>query len=487
MDKRSSIVKFILDDKLVEIDFAKSDSMSPTTTVLKYLRSLPGHKGVKEGCSVGDCGACTVVLGELFEDKILYKAINSCLVFLPALHGKQLITIENLSCNEGDEIILHPVQHHLIQFRGTQCGFCTPGIVMSLFALYKNVDSLSRNDIENALSGNLCRCTGYQSIIKAAEEACEERSDDAFTLNEDKIIEKLKSINKTQEDLLLLQPGTRYVKPADIKSALKYRKDYQEAIIVGGASDLSPSQNRYKAEYKDVIDVSGISELKKCFPDGSGLFIGASVSIEILRTISKESHPALHDILNVFGSMQIRNQATVAGNIASASPIGDLLPVLFVYNATIELQSLEEKRIINIEDFITGYRKTILRTDEIITGIKIPRAPEDEVIRVYKISKRQDLDISTLSAAFRLKLNDNNDIENIMIVYGGMAEVPKRAFRTEKFLKRKSWNREVVEEALPVLYQEFTPISDARSDEEGRRLAARNLLMKFWIETTVRQ
>ena len=485
MDKASAFLRFVLDNDTVEIDFSKSDSITPSTTVLKYLRSLTGHKGVKEGCSVGDCGACTVVTGELVNDKIHYKAINSCLVLMPSLHGKQLITIENLSRKEGDEILLHPVQYHMLKSHGTQCGYCTPGIVMSLFALYKNVDNPALEDIENALTGNLCRCTGYQPIIDAAKNACAQKSNDHFSENETVIIEKLKEIKrKCNGGIKIIINGSGYFKPSHLRDALKYRREFPEAVIFSGATDLSPAKNRFKTHYTDILDISDVTELKKHSINENGLSVGATLSIEEFKSLTRYTYPALHNILEVFGSLQIRNVATVGGNIASASPIGDLLPPLYVYRAKIELQNFDEKRTLDIADFITGYRKTVLKPDEIITGIFLPEPMGDEMIRCYKVSKRKDLDISTLSAAYKLKLNKNNEIEDIMIVYGGMADVPKRALKTEEYLKEKKWNRDTVNEAMEILYNEFTPISDARSDAEARRLAARNLLLKFWIETS---
>lgn len=485
MNNTSSVLSFILDGNIVEIDFNNSDAPSPTTTVLKYLRTLQGHKGVKEGCSVGDCGACTVVLGELKNGKIHYKAVTSCLVFLPALHGKQLITIENLSYIKDQKTELHPVQKQIIELHGTQCGYCTPGIVMSLFALYKNFDNPTRKEIENALTGNLCRCTGYQPIIEAALRACSENPEDIFSKNEIATIEKLKKIlqKNNNKSLALISNTQKYYKPVDLIQALKFRKDFPQAIIISGATDISPKKNRFELELDEIIDISDVPELKYYNSDDNNSYWGACVLLEDLKSFSEDNLPALHNILEVFGSMQIRNLASIGGNVASASPISDLLPLLFIYDAQIEVSSLQDKSTIAIKDFIRGYRKTALKVDEIISKITIPKPADYNTIKAFKISKRKDLDISTISAAFRLRLNNDNETEEIMIVYGGMAEVPKRALKTEDYLREKNWDRNVVEEAMTILDNEFKPISDVRSDAETRRLAARNLLLKFWAES----
>ncbi len=483
MANASSVIQFILDDKIVEIDFNKNDAPSPTTTVLKYLRSLQGHTGVKEGCSVGDCGACTVVLGELQNNKIHYRAITSCLAFLPALHGKQLITIENLAGEKDKSTELHPLQKHMIELHGTQCGYCTPGIIMSLFAMYKNIHHPTRDEIELALSGNLCRCTGYQPIIEAAEKACAGSTEDRFSKVESKTIEKLKLIRESNKCLALLSNDIKYYKAEKLNQALKLRQDFPEATIIAGSTDLSPQKNRFQTDYIKIIDISDIAELQTYDHDENNFYFGSGILLEDLRVLISKNFPPLFNILEVFGSVQIRNLATIGGNIASASPIGDLLPLLFIYNARIELCSLNNKRVLEISEFITAYRETALRTDEIISKIIIPKPKKDSIIKAYKISKRKDLDISTLSAAFKLNLNTKNITEEIMIVFGGMAEVPKRAVRTADFLIGKEWNREIIEEATSILNGEFNPISDVRSDAETRLLGAKNLLLKFWTES----
>jgi xanthine dehydrogenase small subunit len=434
---------------------------------------------VKEGCAEGDCGACTVVLGKLGNDnRIHYKAVNSCLVFLPMLHGKQLITVENLRSPQGD---LHPVQQAMVELSGSQCGFCTPGIIMSLFALYKNTNHPAKSDIENELAGNLCRCTGYASIVKAAEQACTKEGDDQFTKREPSTVQLLKNING--ESICIDTEKQKYFQPKKLDEVLLLRSEYPDATIVCGASDVALRVTKKYETLATIIDLSAVSELQSIREDALGLHIGASYVLNDIIPILKHDFKALHYVISLFGSSQIRNLATLAGNLATASPIGDIAPILMAYNSKIVAQSKQGQRTIDLDDFITGYRKTTLQSDEIITEVQIPKTSDQVKVKFYKISKRRDVDISSVNAAFRLELNGNGKIKNIKLVYGAMAESTQRAKRVEQFLIGKSWTRAIVEEAASILEKDFTPISDVRFSAEGRMIAAKNLLVKFWVDT----
>ncbi len=477
------IIRFILDDRIREVDF-QGEGLKPTTTVLNYLRSFPEHKGVKEGCAEGDCGACTIVLAEPGPDgKLIYKAYDSCLLFLPMIHGKQLITIENMALSEQNHKSLHPVQEMMVETNGSQCGYCTPGIVMSLFGLYKNHHEPSTEIIEDTLTGNLCRCTGYESIIKAAKQACSDGGNDHFSLKEKETLEILQEIVKNKESLELRAKDQIYLKPFSLEEALQMRKEHPEAIVINGSTDVALRQTKKKEHIPAILDISGIEEMKNYSEDEGHCTFGSGMSLEDFKRLTETRFPALHGILKVFGSLQIRNIATLGGNIGSASPIGDTLPVLFACKARLELSSLKNKRKINIEDFIQGYRKTDLKADELITSVIIPNNEKGIIIWSHKVSKRKDLDISTVNAGFRLKLEEGM-VKEIILAYGGMAEVTKRALKAEKFLKEKKWSRENVEEAMQILATEFKPISDARSGAEFRTAAAKNLLLKFYTETS---
>lgn len=471
-------ISFILDGKLTEIDFDR-EHRSPTTTVLNYLRSLPSHKGVKEGCAEGDCGACTVVIAEMGSDKRLrYESVDSCLLFLPMLHGKQLITVENLRNASGE---LHPVQSAMVETGGSQCGFCTPGIVMSLFALYKNCDHPSRDEIEEALGGNLCRCTGYKPIVEAAARACVHGGMDHLSADEPRILELLKSISG--QSITFATGGQQYFRPASLGEAVALLHRYPEAIVICGATDIALRVTKNHEVLKEVLDLSGVEELKEIVETEPSISIGAAVTLnEIMPRIST-TLPALHNMLSVFGSQQIRNLATLGGSLGTASPIGDALPVLIAYGAKAVLESLNGRREVALNDFVTGYRTTVRKHDELITTVVMPKQLNGARVKSYKISKRKDLDISTLSAGFRLELDRGDVVKSIRLVYGGMAEKTKRAAAAERYLVGKVWDRQTVGEAMEFIDGDFSPISDARSGAEFRKVAARNLLLKFFEET----
>ncbi|MES2836571.1 MAG: xanthine dehydrogenase small subunit [Bacteroidota bacterium] len=471
-------IKFVLDGKITKLTF--SDELKPTTTVLNYLRKNPCHKGVKEGCAEGDCGACTIVLGELNKDKIKYKAIDSCLVFLPMLHGKQLITVENLSQKEK----LHPVQESLVNCNGSQCGYCTPGIVMSLFSLYKNENNPSKEVVEDALTGNLCRCTGYKPIIESAFLSCNKNGKDIFSDSENEVVAQLKVIQKEENSIEIETENQHYYQPSTKEEALAIRYKKQDAVMISGATDVALRVTKRHELLTEIIDLSHVEDLKDCSISDYHIKFGAGMTLEDVKVVAENELPALYETLKVFGSKQIRCLATFGGNLGSSSPIGDTLPTLMAYNAEIKLQSVEGERRVNMNNFVLGYRQTERKPSELITKIIIPKPAANTQVKFYKVSKRKDLDISTVSGGFSVTL-ENGCVMAITLAYGGMAAVTKRAAKAEHYLTGKSWSREHVEHAMQLVADDFTPISDARSGAEFRTLAAKNLLLKFWVETNV--
>jgi xanthine dehydrogenase small subunit len=466
----SSTLKFVWENKIHSIS-----NIDPNETILNYVRLNLKKTGTKEGCAEGGCGACTVVLGDLKNNKIDYQAINSCIAFVPSLEGKQLILVEDLVSKNG---ALHSVQEAMINYHGSQCGFCTPGFVMSLFAMYKNFSSYNKENIQDSISGNLCRCTGYRPIVDAAKSLNNVNRLDQFDKNKKKIISLLKKINS--ENLIIQNRNKKYFSPKNINELKKTIKDNPNSIFLSGGTDLSLNVTKGRKDINNIISLNLIKELKFIKERNGNIEVGAATSLIEFELFIKKYYPDFNAILKRYGSVQIRNVATIAGNIATASPIGDTLPLLLSLDAKVVLQKISKKTILPLNNFFVSYRKTKLKKGQFIHSIIIPIFKKN-IFKAYKISKRIDDDISSVCASFNLEIN-NKKIKNIKIAYGGMAPIPKRAINCEKTLINSNLSEEIFEKAKKNLEKDFSPINDTRATKGYRMEVAKNLLMKCFIE-----
>ena len=466
----SSAIQFIWNNKILKID-----NPDPNETLLNFIRLKIKKTGTKEGCAEGGCGACTVVLAELKKNALTYKAINACISFVTILQGKQLILVEDLSNNNGS---LHQVQKAMVDYHGSQCGFCTPGFVMSLFAMQKNCSSYTEENIRDSISGNLCRCTGYRPIIDAAKSLNNKNKSDKFVKNKKKIINLLKKIKP--ENINIKNGNKKYFAPRTITELKKTIKDYPNSNFLSGGTDLSLIVTKERKDIDNIISLNSINELNFIEEKNENIVVGAATSLREFELFIKKYYPDFTAILNRYGSVQIRNVGTIAGNIATASPIGDTLPLLLSLDAKVVLQSLNKKTILPLKNFFISYRKTKLKKRQFIHSIIIPILKKN-IFKAYKISKRIDDDISSVCASFNLEIK-NKKIKNIKIAYGGMASIPKRAINCEKTLINTNISEENIEKTKKTLEKDFKPISDMRASKNYRMEIAKNLLMKCLME-----
>jgi len=465
----SNTIKFIFEDKIQEIK-----NPDPNETILNYIRLKLKKTGTKEGCAEGGCGACTIVTGELKKNKIIYKAINSCIAFTTSLEGKQLIVVENLLLKDGS---LHPVQSAMVNYHGSQCGFCTPGFVMSLFSMYKNNSSYDEKTIEESISGNLCRCTGYRPIIDAAKSLKNIKSDQ-FKKNKRKTITLLKKIRP--KSISINNQNKKYFAPKTINELKKIIKKYPNLDFFSGGTDMSLIVTKQKKNLDNIIYLNSIDELNYIKENYKYIEVGATTPLIQFESFIKKYYSDFNIVLKRYGSVQIRNVATMAGNIATASPIGDSLPLLLSLDASIVIESFNKKTILPLKNFFIGYRKTKLKKGQFISSIRIPIF-KNNIFKAYKISKRIDDDISSVCASFNLAIA-NKKIKSIKIAYGGMAAIPKRAIYCEKVLLNSNFSEDIILKAQKSLEKDFQPINDMRASKDYRMEIAKNLLIKCFSE-----
>ena len=442
------------------------ETASPTMTVLDWLRTVARLTGTKEGCAEGDCGACTIAVGRPRNGALHYEAVNSCLMVMPQLDGAAVLTVEGLA--DGDR--LHPVQQAMLDADATQCGFCTPGFVMSMIALQQEGGSRDDAAIHEALAGNLCRCTGYRAIV----DACRRLPPPSPTPAQDVRLPRSPAYEAQ---------GQIFLAPSTLADLVALRARYPEAIVLGGGTDLGLRVSKDRMRWPMVISTAAVDGLKAIDVTPDAIELGAAATYSELLPHLDRHIPAFGALVRRIGSRQIRNLGTIAGNLATASPIGDTLPCLIALDASVRLRSVDGARSLPVEDFITGYRATALGPNEIIERIAIPIPARDIRFATYKISKRFDQDISTVVAAFRLGPQGER-VRDMRAVFGGMAPRVQRAASLERAMAGRPWRAESLADIDVLLAQDFRPLTDHRGSAAYRMRAAAGLMRRFQLESS---
>ena len=462
-------IKFILNGKLHEVN-----GLPATTTLLQYLRREAALTGTKEGCAEGDCGACTAVVGKLIGKEVEFKAINACIAFLPTLDGRQIITVEHLKSTDGS---LHPVQQAMVDCHGAQCGFCTPGFVVSLSTLVHNNPDASDDEIQDAIAGNLCRCTGYRPILDAARQANQTKQRALPADAKGLAALKRKSMFAYEAE------GTKFFAPVNVGELATVLLQFPQATLLAGGTDVGLWVTKMHRELPVVIYTGNVAELNEVRPTERGVQIGAAVSYTKAFAELAAYDPSMDVLLKRLGSVQIRNAGTVGGNIANGSPIGDGMPPLIALGAEIILHSAKGGRRLKLEDYFIAYQKQDRKPGEFLESVFVPAKAKNTLFKTYKVSKRFDQDISAVCAAFALDMKGDT-ITSARIAYGGMAATPKRAANTEKALTGQIWNEASMRKAQAALEKDFAPLSDMRASKDYRMEVAKNLLERAFLETT---
>ncbi|MDI4666770.1 xanthine dehydrogenase small subunit [Xanthobacter autotrophicus] len=454
---------------LLNGESVREATAAPSMTVLDYLRTRRHLTGTKEGCAEGDCGACTIAIGRAEGDGVRWQAVNACIMLLSQLDGALVKTVEGLG--QGDA--LHPVQQVLAESDGTQCGFCTPGIVMSLYVLQQEgvADDAAMHE---ALAGNLCRCTGYRPIVDAARALC-----------------AAPPALRTAAPAVAAPPsstahgtaGELHLFPDNLADLVALRATHSEAVLIAGATDLGLIPSKKRRGFPLVLSTSRVAELKRIVREPGALILGAAVTYADALAPVEAAFPAFGALVRRIGSRQIRAMGTFGGNLGTASPVGDTLPVLLALDAEVELAGPAGSRRMKVDDFLTGYRATALAPDEVIAAIRLPYLAAAEQLCVWKLSRRYDQDISTVLGAFRVRIADGV-LVSLTAAFGGMAERAKRARALETALTGAPWGEQAPKGIEAALAADFAPLSDHRASATYRRAAAANLVRRLHLATT---
>lgn len=453
------MIRFVLDGEIIEVE-----ESGPTETVLEYLRYRLRRTGTKEGCAEGDCGACTILLGELDGDAIEWRAVNACILFMPMLDGKALKTVESLSRGSA----LHPVQQAMADGHGSQCGFCTPGFVMSLYGRSIGALGTEGAPVKDVIAGNLCRCTGYGPILDAGEANPPAPADD----------------RETAELLRMIAPargGSGWFAPETSDELAALLVEHPDARIVAGATDVGLWVTKGLRDLGTVIFIGDVADLQRIDEKPDGLTIGAGVRYSEAKAALARLHPDLDELVRRIGGLQVRNAGTIGGNIANGSPIGDMPPALIALGAELLLRRDSERRTMPLERFFLSYGKQDRRPGEFVESVRIPGPAADTRIRIVKLSKRFDSDISALCGAFAIRV-EGDRIAEARVAFGGMAGIPARAPACEAALIGSAWSETTIEAAADALAQDYQPLSDLRGSAEYRLAAAANLVRGLWLE-----
>lgn len=476
MENRSEI-RFILNGRDVAIK-----DVGASQTLLDFLRLEKRLTGTKEGCAEGDCGACSVLVGRLQGGVLKYEAINACIRFLASLDGCHVVTVEYLSGPNGK---LHPVQQAMVDYHGSQCGFCTPGFVMSLYALWMEIPEPNINQIETALQGNLCRCTGYEPIINAALAVNQYGSPSADHLNTEREAVTSRLLELRDESRVITGPSdNQAILPANVDDLAAALVEHPDATIVAGSTDVGLWVTKFLRPISPAIFVGHLEELQTISLSDDALDIGAGVTYTECQEVLSEAFPHLVAYWDRIAGPQVRNMGTIGGNIANGSPIGDTPPVLIALNAEVTLRHGETRRTLALQDFFIDYGKQDQHPGEFVERIRVPRPSQGQIDSAYKISKRRDEDISSVAIGISVNIS-KNVITDCRVALGGMAATPKRGTSCEAALRGQPWGAPAFEAAAEALAHDFSPLTDWRASKEYRMKSAQNLLRRFFLEHDV--